>query len=76
MRKIKILVVDDDVDICDYMQLVLSQKRYDVTTQSDPTKVLDELKKDEFHVVILDLMMPEINGLELLEEIRAWDLGL
>ena len=73
MRKIKILVVDDDVDICDYMQLVLSQKRYDVTTQSDPTKVLDELKKDEFHVVILDLMMPEINGLELLEEIRGFD---
>jgi DNA-binding response OmpR family regulator len=55
------------------MQLVLSQKRYDVNTQSDPTKVLDELKKDEFHVVILDLMMPEINGLELLEEIRNFD---
>ncbi len=73
MRKIKILVVDDDIDICDYMQLVLAQNGYDVKTQIDATKALDDLKEDEFHVIILDLMMPEINGTELIEEIRRFD---
>lgn len=73
MRKIKILVVDDDDDICDYMQLVLSQSNYVVTVQTDPSIALEELRADTFHVVILDLMMPEINGVDLLEEIRKFD---
>lgn len=73
MRKINILVVDDDVDICDYMQLVLNQSGYEVSTTTDSTEALDELRRNEYHVVILDLMMPEVNGIELLEEIRNFD---
>lgn len=73
MRKIKILVVDDDVDICDYMQLVLAQNGYDVKTQTSATKTLDDLKEDDYHVIILDLMMPDINGVDLIEEIRKFD---
>ncbi len=73
MRKIKILVVDDDIDICDYMQLVLAQNGYDVKTQTDATAAIGDLKQDDYHVIILDLMMPEINGTELIEEIRKFD---
>lgn len=73
MRKIKILVVDDDADICDYMRLVLTQSGYEVKTQTLATAALDDLKEDEYHVVILDLMMPDINGVELIEEIRKFD---
>lgn len=73
MRKIKILVVDDDIDICDYMQLVLAQNGYDVKTQTDATAAISDLKADDYHVIILDLMMPEINGTELIEEIRKFD---
>ena len=73
MRKIKILVVDDDVDICDYMQLVLTQNGYDVKAQPDASAALEDLREEEHHVVILDLMMPEVNGTELIEEIRRFD---
>ncbi len=73
MRQIKILVVDDDDDICDYMQLVLSQNGYDVSATQDPTHAIEELRGGDYHVLILDLMMPEVNGIELLEEIRKFD---
>ncbi len=73
MRTIKILIIDDDKDICEYMNLLLSQSGYDVVTETSPSKALDQLRDEEFHVVVLDIMMPELNGMEVLEEIRSFD---
>ena len=73
MRTIRILIIDDDTDICEYMQLLLTQNGYDVTAKTDPRAGLDELRDEEYHVVILDIMMPELNGMEVLEEIRSFD---
>lgn len=73
LRKINILVVDDDNDICDYMTLVLAQSGYNVVAKTDPLEGLEELKQNSFHVVILDLLMPKFNGIDLLEEIRKFD---
>ncbi len=73
MRKINILIVDDDHDICDYMTLVLEQNGYDVVAKTDPLEALEVLKTQEFHLVILDLMMPRLSGMDLLEEVRKYD---
>jgi DNA-binding NtrC family response regulator len=73
VRTIRILIIDDDTDICEYMQLLLTQSGYDVTAKTDPREGLETLSEDEFHVVILDIMMPELNGMEVLEEIRSFD---
>ncbi len=73
MRTIKILIIDDDKDICEYMHLLLSQSGYDVVTETSPSKGLELLREEEFHVVVLDIMMPELNGMEVLEEIRTFD---
>lgn len=73
MRTIKILIIDDDKDICEYMDLLLSQSGYDVVTETSPNQGLENLKAEEFHVVVLDIMMPELNGMEVLEEIRKFD---
>ncbi len=73
MRTIRILIIDDDKDICEYMQLLLSQSGYEVTAQTDARAALELLREEEFHVVILDIMMPELNGMELLERIRDFD---
>ena len=73
MRTIKILIIDDDKDICEYMHLLLSQSGYDVLTETSPNAGLDRLRQEEFHVVVLDIMMPELNGMEVLEEIRSFD---
>jgi DNA-binding NtrC family response regulator len=73
LRTIRILIIDDDKDICEYMQLLLSQSGYEVTAEADARAALELLRDEEFHVVILDIMMPELNGMELLERIRDFD---
>ena len=76
MRPIRILVVDDDPDICEYMQLVLTSKDYDVETHTNPLLALESIERSTFHVVILDLMMPSMHGTEMLGEIRKLDSDL
>lgn len=70
---VRILIVDDDRAICDYMQTLLERDGYQVKTMSDPTGVQPELKKNDYHLVILDLMMPKRDGIEVLREIRKQD---
>ncbi len=73
MRTINILIIDDDEDICEYMELLLTQSGYEVVTETNPRQGLERLRDEEFHVVVLDIMMPELNGMEVLEEIRSFD---
>ncbi len=71
--EIKILIVDDDRDICEYVQMLLQQYGYKVDALTDPSRVIDALRGKHFHMVILDLMMPKISGIELLNRIREMD---
>ncbi len=73
MVELKILVVDDDRDVCEYLQDFLTREGYQVTTLTDPTAAIDALKQEEYHLVVLDLMMPKLGGLDLLEQIRRVD---
>ncbi|MDQ3263896.1 MAG: response regulator [Myxococcota bacterium] len=71
--QIRILVVDDEQDNCDYLKLILSKEGYEVATITDPTKTVETLKTQDFHLVILDMMMPQMSGTEVLEAIRKVD---
>jgi DNA-binding NtrC family response regulator len=68
--------VDDDRAICDYMQTLLERDGYQVKTMSDPVGVIDELKREDYHLVVLDLMMPKRDGIEVLRDIRKHDKDL
>ena len=70
---VKILIVDDDKAICEYMQTLLEKDGFTVTTLSEPTAVEDEVRKNSYHVIILDLMMPKLDGIEVLRRIRGID---
>lgn len=72
-RQVQILVVDDDPDICDYMQSLLSTAGYTVDTNTNPTRAIEELRSQRYHLVVLDLMMPKVDGIELLRTIRRFD---
>ena len=73
MAQLNILVVDDDKDVCEYLKDFLSHDGYRVETLSDPTLAMDELRGKEYHVVVLDLMMPKLSGIDLLGKIRKLD---
>ncbi len=71
--QIRILVVDDEQDNCDYLKLILGKEGYEVSTLTDPTKVVETLKQDDYHLVVLDMMMPQMSGTEVLEQVRKID---
>jgi two-component system OmpR family response regulator len=71
--KLSVLVIDDDPDILEYLQDFLTAEGFDVTTLSEPTVAVERIRDEVFHLVVLDLMMPKISGLDLLAQIRAVD---
>ena len=73
MPQLSILVIDDDRDICEYLQDFLSSEGYGVQVVNDSTLALEEMKQGEYHVAVLDLMMPKLSGIDLLEQIRQVD---
>lgn len=68
--KQKILIIDDDADLCRLLKNNLEQEGYYVCTCHDGVTGLKELKRFEYQLVILDIMLPLKNGYEVLEEIR------
>ena len=66
----KILVVDDDQGMREFMEIMLQQEGYDVMSTGEPLKAIDLCKKKTFDLVITDLKMPKINGIEFLKAIK------
>jgi DNA-binding NtrC family response regulator len=66
-----ILVVDDHQDMQDYLQDILSEQGYKVAKAGSADEALASLARDEFHLVITDIKMPGMDGLGLLNEIKA-----
>ncbi len=65
-----LLIIDDDRTFCLFVDTLLSDKGYRVASETDPRQVPRRLREGDFDVVLLDLVMPELGGLELLEQIR------
>ncbi|MCP4605760.1 MAG: response regulator [Proteobacteria bacterium] len=71
--QVGILIVDDDKEICDYMETFLTRDGFYVKTLTVPMDALEEIRTGNYHLVILDLMMPKMDGIELLGQIRKVD---
>jgi len=69
----RVLVVDDDREICDFMETFLAKDGVEVKTVSEPENTADEVKSGGYHLVVLDLMMPKVDGVEVLSRIRKVD---
>ncbi len=68
-----ILVVDDDEDILELIERHLSNKGYEVVTAYDGEQALPLLEKVKFDLVITDLKMPKIDGMEVLSRVKEKD---
>jgi len=73
---IRILVIDDDEDVCSVIKDFLETEGYEVTVLRDPAKAVDTVKKDHYHLVLLDLIMPKMNGQTLLKQLKKVDSDL
>lgn len=73
MDKARIMVIDDEESMCKFMQIMLKKEGYEVTTTQSSNQALDILKQRNHDLVIADLMMPELNGLELLAKVKNLD---
>jgi two-component system alkaline phosphatase synthesis response regulator PhoP len=69
-EKSKILIAEDDRAIAKALNLKLSHEGFETIVVSDGTSAIDILEKQKFSLVILDLMMPEVDGFEVLEKIK------
>lgn len=67
----KVLIADDEPDILEILKYNLSKEGYDVTTAKDGDEALEKAKQTQPEMVILDIMMPRKNGVEVCEILRA-----
>jgi DNA-binding response OmpR family regulator len=72
MKK-KIMVVDDEDDILHFLELVLREKGYDVVTASNGHEALTTAQIEQPDLVLLDIMMPQMDGWEVLKLLRVDD---
>ena len=69
----RILVIDDEPDIRDSLEALLSSEHYRVELAANATEGLKRLETSSYDLVILDLMMPDKSGMQVLEEVRLRD---
>lgn len=68
--KPRILVVDDEESIREFLEIMLRKEGYEITCVEDGQKAIDILKKKTFDLIISDLQMPNVTGIELLKHCR------
>lgn len=71
MSKLTVLVTDDDEDIRDGIEIYLRNEGYHVLKAADGSEALELLEKNEVHLIILDIMMPKMDGITATFKIRA-----
>ena len=73
MAKYKILVVDDEIDFLEMLRLRLEANNYSVVTAMDGNEALEKFKSEKPAAVLLDILMPGMDGIGVLKRIRKED---
>lgn len=70
----KVLIVDDEPDMLKLLSMIIKEKTpYEVTTTNNPLEALELAKTGGFDLLVADLKMPGLNGIELLEAVKRFD---
>jgi two-component system alkaline phosphatase synthesis response regulator PhoP len=71
MGRKKILLVDDDPDLAEAMKIILENKSYDVVVAHDGKEGLKKVETEQPNLIILDIMMPEVDGYEVCAKLKS-----
>ena len=63
-----ILVCDDDKEIVEAIEIYLTQEGYRILKAYDGTEALEMLEREEVHLLLLDVMMPKLDGIRAIDE--------
>lgn len=74
--KKRVLIVDDEVGTLSLLSLILKRDHFDVLEAASANSALDVLEHQTVDLVISDITMPGMSGLEFLDEVRQWDMDL
>ncbi len=66
----KILVVDDDQNICELLRLYIEKEGFEVVIANDGRKALEMFEQENPDLIMLDIMLPELDGWQVCREIR------
>ena len=70
----KILIIDDEPDMLKLLSMIIREKSpYEVTTTNNPVEAIELVKKGGFDLVISDLKMPGLDGIEIIEAVKRLD---
>jgi len=75
VKRFRILAVDDDERIVNFLRAKLKASGYEVLTASNGIEGLEQAQAQEPDLIVLDLLMPKMNGLEMLKELRSFSAG-
>ena len=71
MAKARILIVEDEPNIVESLSFILRRAGFEVDTVTDGAEALDRVRRQVFEVLVLDIMLPGMNGLDVLKAIRS-----
>lgn len=74
--KKRILIVDDEAGILSLLRAILTKSKFEVLEASSADSALELLEHETVDLVISDITMPGMGGIEFLEEVRQWDIDL
>jgi len=71
--KYKVLIVDDREEVLVTLEKLLQQEGYTVETTQSGTNAYEKIKSNKYHIILIGIEMPEMNGTQLLREIKKYD---
>ena len=72
-QKVKILVVDDEYDVAITLKTILEEEKFEVDVFNDPKLALSDFKAGWYDLLLLDILMPKMNGFELYQQLKNID---
>lgn len=71
--KFRVLIVDDEQDVVVVLEEFLRLEGYEVSSATSPIEALEMIKKQKYHIIVSDIVMPKMDGIEFLTEVKKYD---